>query len=299
MSASEPQTAVRKPKLRWFQYSLRTLLLLTLLFAIALKAGLEWQRRQRMEIARNWARACLDQDYPDCGQMKPHGPWPPLPACPAPLDETLRPIILKMAVTRLESPRERIAGLRIVIESSPAAALAMLREALPNERDPQVKAVELRLVGLHRDATTADMVFHCLDDADATVRAAAADALGLIHCPAYAILASNEWLGTKLYTTSDPPIDVDPLLQRVMDQGKPPPLRNISDSLPMNVIELPAAMRAALETVMLDGPSSEERMAAARAARGLAARRLSAPRGRVGRVDQRWRPVEARPGGAG
>ena len=33
----------------------------------------------------------------------------------------------------------------------------------------------------------------------------------------------------------------------------------------MNVIELPAAMRAALETMMLDGPSSEERMAAARA----------------------------------
>ena len=257
--------AVPKPKLRWFQYSLRTLLLLTLLCVIVLKAGLEWQRRRRMEIARNWARACLDQDYPDCGQMRWDKPWPPLPACPASLDETLRPIILTMAVTRLESPRERIAGLRILLESSPATALAMLREALRDERDPQVKAVELRLVGLYRDATAADMVFHYLDDADAMVRAAAADALGLIHCPAYPIYPFRLFRDVNPFT-SDPPIDVGPLFAWVMDQGKPPPVRNIiDDCLPMNVIELPAAMRAALETMMLHGPSSEERMAAARA----------------------------------
>ena len=53
--------------------------------------------------------------------------------------------------------------------------------------DSQVKAVELRLVGLYRDSADADMVYRCLDDADAGVRAAAADALGLIHCPAYTI----------------------------------------------------------------------------------------------------------------
>ena len=265
MSESEPQTAMPKPKLRWYQYRLRTLLLLALLCAIALKAGLEWQHRRRMEIARNWARACLDQEYPDCGRMERDKPWPPLPACPAPLDETLRPIILKMAVTQLESPRERIAGLRILLESSSATALAMLREALRDERDPQVKAVELRLVGLYRDATTADMVFHYLDDADARVRAAAADALGLIHCPAYPIYPFRIlWDANKF--KGDPPIDLGSVLEWVMDQGKPRPDRNINDCLlPMNVIELPAAMWAALETMMLDGPSSEERMAAARA----------------------------------
>ena len=56
MSESERQTAVPKPKLRWFQYSLRTLLLLTLLCAIVLKAGVEWQRQRRMEIARKWRK---------------------------------------------------------------------------------------------------------------------------------------------------------------------------------------------------------------------------------------------------
>ncbi len=265
MSESEPQTAMPKPKLRWYQYRLRTLLLLALLCAIALKAGLEWQRRRRMEIARNWARACLDQEYPDCGRMDRDKPWPPLPACPASLDETLRPIILKMAVTQLESPRERIAGLRVLLESSPATALAMLREGLRDERDPQVKAVELRLVGLYRNATSADMVFQHLDDADARVRAAAADALGLIHCPAYPIFPFRFFTNDDAFA-SDPPIDLRPLLECVMDQGKSPPdSRNIDDCLPMNVIELPAAMRAALETMMLDGPSSEERMAAARA----------------------------------
>ena len=68
--SQQPPAASPKLKRRWFQYSLRTLLLPTLLCAIVLKAGLEWQRRRRMEIARNWANACLDQDYPDCGRME-------------------------------------------------------------------------------------------------------------------------------------------------------------------------------------------------------------------------------------
>jgi hypothetical protein len=75
--------AAPKPKLRWYQYSLRSLLLLTLLCAIGLKIGQEWQRRRRIEIARKWAQACLDQEYPDCGKMEWDKPWPPLPACRA------------------------------------------------------------------------------------------------------------------------------------------------------------------------------------------------------------------------
>ena len=142
----------------------------------------------------------------------------------------------------------------------------MLREALRDERDPVVKAVELRLVGLYRDAADGEMVFHYLDDSDARGRAAAADALGLIHCPAYPILLSQfSFFPPANVFTSDPPIDLGPLLAWVMDHGKPPPVRDISDCLPRNVIELPAAMRASLETMMLDGLSSEERMAAARA----------------------------------
>ena len=81
-----------------------------------------------------------------------------------------------MAVAKLESPRQRIAGLRILVESDPGMGLDVLREAVRGERDCEVKAAELRLVGLYRDATTAEMVFRGLDDADARVRAAAADA---------------------------------------------------------------------------------------------------------------------------
>ena len=254
---SEPQNAVPKPKLRWFRSSLRTLLLLTLLSAIVLKAGLEWQRRQRMEIAQKWAQACLDQEYPDCGRDgSATSPGRPCQRARAPLDETLRPIILKMAVTRSKSPRERIAGLRILMESSPATALAMLREALRDERDPQVKAVELRLVGLYRDATAADMVFHSWTTPTLRFarrrRCPGTDPLpGVRHIPVYPRLL-------RAYHdafASDPPIDTDSLFEWVIDQGKPPPVRNISECLPMNVIELPAAMRAALETMMLDAPA--------------------------------------------
>ena len=109
-------------------------------------------------------------------------PWPPLPACPVPLDDAERPIVVKMAATRLDSSRERIAGLRLLLESDPESGLNVLRGALGSERHMAVRALLRHLIGLYRDATTADVLRHYLDDPDAGVRAAAADAIGLIHC---------------------------------------------------------------------------------------------------------------------
>ncbi len=131
------------------------------------------------------AQACLDQEYPNCARMEWDKPWPPLPACPVPLDDAERPIVVKMAATRLDSSRERIAGLRLLLESDPESGLNVLRGALGSERDTAVRALLRHLIGLYRDATTADVLRHYLDDPDAGVRAAAADAIGLIHCPAY------------------------------------------------------------------------------------------------------------------
>ena len=47
--------------------------------------------------------------------------------------------------------------------------------------DPVMKTWELRLVGVYRGREASDRVGKFLDDADAGVRAAAADALGLLH----------------------------------------------------------------------------------------------------------------------
>ena len=266
MSTPESQPAVPRPKLRWFQYSLRTLLLLTLLCAVGLKIGQEWQRRRRHRDCPEVGEACLDQDYPNCGRMEWDKPWPPLPACPVPLDDAERPIVVKMAATRLESSRERIAGLRLLLESDPEGGLNVLRGALGSERDPALRALLLHLIGLYRDATTADVVRHYLDDPDAGVRAAAADAIGLIHCPAYAAPLRSQRTG-EAALASDPPINVDPLIKRVLRGPNMPAQWPTHDekSLPMNVIELPDSMRQALETMMLQGASSEERTAAARA----------------------------------
>ena len=49
----------------------------------------------------------------------------PMPECPATLDDAERIIVLKLAVTQLKSPRERIAGLRILAESRPEEVQAL------------------------------------------------------------------------------------------------------------------------------------------------------------------------------
>ena len=87
----------------------------------------------------------------------------------------------------------------------------------------------------------------------------------MIHCPAYEVGIRNGWSAGGVFK-SEPPIDISPLIDWVASQGTLPPGSRIADHLPMNAIDLPPSMRAALESMMLEGPSGEERMAAARSA---------------------------------
>ena len=148
--------------MRWYQYSLRSLLILTLLVAIGLKLTLVWTKHRRMKIAREWVEACLNKKYPDLSKTpEAWGNMPQPTACPAHLEPPERLIVLKLAVTELESPRQRIGGLKLLVENEPAAALPMLREAVDGERDGEVRAWELRLIGLCRDKESLDRVVAC------------------------------------------------------------------------------------------------------------------------------------------
>ena len=77
MVETAPERVPPQPKRRWYQYSLRTLLILVTLVAVGLSSWLEWQRRRRLGIAREWAQACLDQQYPD---FDDHRAWDSLSA---------------------------------------------------------------------------------------------------------------------------------------------------------------------------------------------------------------------------
>ena len=150
--ANAPAAGPEKHRLRWYQFSLRSLLILTLLCAIGLKGTVAWKKHQRMKIARAWVETCLAQKHPDIDKpQSARWSWPQPAACPAHLEPEERLIVLKLAVRELETPRERIGGLKLLVETEPAAALPILREAADGEGDGEVRAWELHLIGLCRD----------------------------------------------------------------------------------------------------------------------------------------------------
>ena len=265
---SQPDGNIATPpkyRLRWYQFSLRSLLILTLLVVIGLKITVAWTKHRRMQIAREWVEACLKKKYPDLiAPTLSWSDWASQTACPAHLELPERLIVLRMAVTELETPRQRIAGLKLLLETEMAAALPMLREAEDGERDAEVRTWELRLIGLFRDKKSVDRVAACLADPDARVRAAAADALGLIHCPAYGVPQGYGW--DRLFALgSNPPVDLHRLINAAFFGGQPPGVIPSDRQMPGAAIELPDSMRATLETMMLQGATSDERVAAARA----------------------------------
>jgi hypothetical protein len=177
--------------------------------------------------------------------------------------------LLTLAITRLPTARERTAGLRVLATLYPESIVAVVGPAAEKEKDPAVCAVELLLLGLARDAAALPVLRQHLKDPDATVRTAAADALGILHRPAYPIPVTTSWLvhtqGEPAITISDPPI----LLEGIMllsQYGTTTP-KQLEMQLPIkdNVIDLGPEVRAEIEKMMTDGETLAEREAAARA----------------------------------
>jgi hypothetical protein len=169
------------------------------------------------------------------------------------------PAALWEAALRGAEARERLAAFRMLIEEYPEFAPRVLDDALARERDPVMKAWELRLVGVYRARDACDRVGKFLDDADGGVRAAAADALGLLYgADPNGELRRETFGGAWPTTVSDPPIGL-PGARR--DEELP-----LSPTPPM--AEMPEAWRARLRKMMVEGATAGERLAAARAAAG-------------------------------
>ena len=240
-------------------------MILTLLVVIGLKITVAWTKHRRMQIAREWVEACLKKKYPDLiAPTLSWSDWASQTACPAHLELPERLIVLRMAVTELETPRQRIAGLKLLLETEMAAALPMLREAEDGERDAEVRTWELRLIGLFRDKKSVDRVAACLADPDARVRSGGGrrpriDPLpGLWRASGLRLEPSLPWGATR-------PIDLHRLINAAFFGGQPPGVIPSDRQMPGAAIELPDSMRATLETMMLQGATSDERVAAARA----------------------------------
>lgn len=199
--------------------------------------------------------------------------------CPLPLDGSQQLDVLRAAIAN--GPiSDRFVGLQLLMEERPNDAVPVLAYALSHEHDASVRTLETQLLALYRDPTTAEVFAAHLVDPDPTVRAAAADGLGILHGPSFEIPACSD-RPELIQIRSNPPIQIGMLaacwphseiqfpsyVRGFLDSRSENPAR-ISGSINLPVrgaVTLPPSMRESLERMMLAGASSPEREAAARA----------------------------------
>jgi HEAT repeat protein len=156
-------------------------------------------------------------------------------------------VILRSAVLQGCSPHARAVAVKLLVDSRKLPeAFPTLLTAVSTERDAGLRATEVRLLGMTRDARAVALLVSLMHDADAGVRVAAADALGICHSPIW-------------------PLDRDAGAHFVEVQSDPP-IRVVwtpwRDGLPNAQA---GDARGVLEGMMVSAGTREEREAAARA----------------------------------
>ena len=160
---------------------------------------------------------------------------------------------------------QRMAGLKLLVERDPAAGIGVLTDAITRENDGDVLVWEIRLLSLYRNLSSADLIEKFLDDMRPEVRAAAIDALGVIHHPAYGLarVVCPSW---QSELASTPPIDLIQLLRSSPVIAHQAAGEDFSSRMRLPTpIPMPAVRRAELLRRMTSAESISEREAAARA----------------------------------
>ena len=155
---------------------------------------------------------------------------------------------LLSAVSQGKDSRSRIAALKFVVEKRPVAMLTpILLASVADEPDIKIRATEARLLGMTHQKQSIPTLLLLTKDHDATVRAAAVDALGIWHAPVWPLAPTDR--------TSPIRLDTDPSITL-------PAWATISNPSP---VDDPPEVRDVLQRLMVRGETTEEREAAARA----------------------------------
>jgi hypothetical protein len=192
-------------------------------------------------LARLWVRQILTGSGPFWSFAQP----------PMLLDKSQQLLVLRTGLLELPTPRERLGAMKLLIEGHPQDALPMLERAALLENDGSLCAAQLRMIGLFQDVSSVDTVLALRNSFDPRVRAAAIDAIGLIHSPAFSFEGISG-------TDTDPTVAIDRFFFRLGNSADEPRNRAIPQ-------QLPARVRSLVEQTLLHGATSEEREAAARA----------------------------------
>lgn len=225
-------------------------------------------------LGRNWAGRELAASMPNVrpstatsAQLLPwFGPPPVRPPDVLPYEQHVR--VLSTVVHSRRPTALRTAAIKLLIEDYTAEALPVLLREVGEDNNPAVRATRLRLAGLYRDRDSVPAILPSLGAAEPEVRAAAADALGIIHRPAY--LVPNQSMGgfsPDAELDTRPPIACWAILrytQSLWDADENGDGIRDAD-LPRRTVPLADSVRQSLEQMMLRGATSPEREAAARA----------------------------------
>ncbi len=245
---AQPESARKRGS--GLRFSLRTLLLVVTLVCIGLWGKLQFDEYRKRQVAWQWVHPLVHGVAQ--GHYRPGAVgFVPTPTPPAGLKPEQQTEILVIAATRLTDPVARMAGLKILAEMQGSAAERPLWRIVSASHDPEIKAAAIRLLCLSRKPSVLPRLEIYLDDEEPLVRAAAAESLGFIFRPTFEIPIGTEYgfvMSPRLSTI--PPIDISGF-------G--------TQSTWSTPVEGPASLRGRLEAMMLRGPTTEERTAAARA----------------------------------
>ncbi len=186
---------------------------------------------------------------------------------PLSLSDEQEVAVLRTGLAQLPGLDERLACLGLLNGLRATSALSAVWDQLSRERDPVMRVALVHLIGLHRDYAALGRLLSLWDDADPDVRAAAIDAVGLLHAQAYPIPnPSDRWPRTASLAT-DPPVSLGSI---PVDDGENDPAdRNARRSpfafVPRSVDDRLDPLRPRFVDRMLRGATNVERQAAARA----------------------------------
>ncbi|WP_425399862.1 HEAT repeat domain-containing protein [Aeoliella sp.] len=257
--ADPQQSTSNSGRRRWLvrpRLSLRGLLILVTVACIGMFVAQQVHRHWRLSQVRQWVSVYVD--------LASDSPQPQTAVCPIEGTVAEQLELLEYGILHLQRPVERTACLKILAEQYPDRTAAMLLRLWPQLKHDDTRLLALHLLGVARDKKSVDLLARLMSNPDPQIRAAAADALGMVRAPSYAIKYDGWSMFGSPSIDSRPPILLWPLLELnnkltdgTTNSGAPGPA--------VVVNELTTDHRDALEQMMLAGPTSEERTAAARA----------------------------------
>jgi hypothetical protein len=266
MSGSHEATkpTPRSPR-RWLRFSLRTLLIVMTLVCVGIVAKQQYDWHRRQQLIHRWIAPLVDLAHAADGDITRYPDDPPQLTPPAGLPAEEQIPLLRWGILELETPEERLAALKILVESHGEESLPVVRGLISECRHGELQATLLHLLSLERNHDDLPLFEKLLDSPSPVVRGAAAESIGYVKQPAYEMQQFARQFTSQLRLGTIPPIDVSFVSES--------PLRNLIRSgqgkgkqAPALTSEtVPARLREALEARMLGGKTLEERSAAARA----------------------------------